>query len=349
MDFRRPARTGLSAASLLAVFVLLIPGLAVAEANPDEEFKAGNWGTRMTVGLNLLQSYYTDNWNGGDKGSVVWTSNLDAEAKKQLSDTWHWYNTLNLAFGQTHQQERGADGELFWPRPDKTEDLIRAESLMRYTRSALSPYFALGFESQFIDQTDPYGRDLSFNPLTFSQSIGISRMLVDNEERTLLARLGFTLHENFREMYLGMPPDDETISESSTDGGLELVLDYDALLLGGRVEYASEIRVYRPFFYSGKSDVEDLAAQALADAGLDADLADYFLTTDIDFTNTFKANITEVINVQLHLRWVYDKYDNSVLPVVEDGAIANAGAVAAAVRKVGQFKQTMSLGLGYTF
>jgi hypothetical protein len=335
--------------ALVALTLVLAPAAAVAEANPDEEFEAGNWGTQMSVGANLLQSYYTNNWNGGDKGSIVWNATLEALAKKQLSDVWHWHNTLSLAFGQNHQQERDADGSLSWQRPDKTTDEIKAESLLRYTRSEWAPFFSVGFESQFLDQTDAFGRDLSLNPLIFSQSVGISRMLVENEERTLLARLGFTVHESVRDIYLSAPPDDETSSESAVDGGIELVLDYDAKLLGGRVEYESEIRVYQPVFYSGKSDVEDLAAQVLLDAGLDEDLADYFLATDIDFSNTFKANITSVINVQLHLRWVYDKYDNTVVPVVEDGGVTNPGAVAAAVRKVGQFKQTMSLGLGYTF
>jgi hypothetical protein len=346
MAFWRFARRGLLLAALTA---LLLPAAALAQEDPDAEFEAGNWDNQLTIGANLLQSYYTDNWNGGDKGSIVWNATLEALARKRLGDAWHWRNTASLAFGQNHQQERRDDGSLAWGRPDKTDDLIEAESLLRYTRSPLAPYFSLGFESQFLDQTDPDGRDLSLNPLIFSQSLGISRMLVENEERTLLARLGFTLQESVRELYLAAPPDDATSTESAVDGGLELVLDYDAKLLGGRVDYASEIRIYQPLFYSGKSDVDDLAAEALTDAGLDADLGDYFLTTDIDVTNTFKASITEVINVQLHLRWVYDKYDNTVVPVVEEGAVSNPGAVAAAVRKTGQFKQTMSLGLGYTF
>ncbi len=346
MAFWRFARRGLL---LAALTVLVIPATAPAEADPDAEFEAGNWGTQLTIGANLLQSYYTDNWNGGDKGSIVWNATLDALARKKLGEAWDWRNTASLAFGQNHQQERRDDGSLAWARPDKTDDLITAESLLRYTRSPLAPYVSLGFESQFLDQTDAYGRDLSLNPLIFSQSVGLSRMLVENEERTLLARLGFTLQESVRELYLATPPDDATSTESAVDGGLELVLDYEASLLAGRVDYQSEIRVYQPVFYSGKSDVDDLAAEALTGAGLDADLGDYFLTTDIDFTNTFKASITEVINVQLHLRWVYDKYDNTVVPVVEEGGVANPGAVAAAVRKTGQFKQTMSLGLGYTF
>ncbi len=67
---------------------LLIPCVAVAAEDVEAEFEAGNWGTEAKLGVNLLQSYYTKNWNGGDKGSIVWTATLDALAKKKLSDAF---------------------------------------------------------------------------------------------------------------------------------------------------------------------------------------------------------------------------------------------------------------------
>jgi hypothetical protein len=62
------------------------------------------------------------------------------------------------------------------------------------------------------------------------------------------------------------------------------------------------------------------------------------------------ANITKVISVKLFTRWVYDKYDNSVKPSVgDDNTLANEADVLTAIRKAGQFKQTMALGFGYKF
>jgi hypothetical protein len=50
------------------------------------------------------------------------------------------------------------------------------------------------------------------------------------------------------------------------------------------------------------------------------------------------------------VHWVYDKYDNTVPAVIDgDGNLENADAVRNAVRKAGQFKQTMSIGLAHTF
>lgn len=334
---------------LLAVgllIALLAPAAARAAEDVEAEFEAGNWGTEVKLGVNLLQSNYSSNWNGGDKGSVVWNSTFDGLAKKKLSADFHLTNTLNLAFGQNHQQERQGD-DLVWRRPDKTTDEVRFESLLRYTRSALDPFFSFRIESQFLDQTDP-NREFTLNPLTFAETLGISRMLVNDGDRQWLARLGFTLQQSVRDIYL--PGTDEVVTESTNDGGVELIFDYKSKYFDDKVDYVGELRFYQPVYYSGKSDLEDLDPAVLAAAGLDADLADYSTVMDIGFKNTFITSITSALNVQFMVHWVYDKYDNTVPAVIDgDGNLENAGAVDNAVRKAGQFKQTMSIGLAHTF
>ncbi|MEZ4388894.1 MAG: DUF3078 domain-containing protein [Candidatus Krumholzibacteriia bacterium] len=342
-----PLRNVRSLAALALLAALLTPVLALAADDADARFESGAWGTELKLGVNLLQSYYTKNWNGGDKGAVVWTSTLDGLAKKKLSDDFQLSNTLHLAFGQNHQQDRDAAGKLVWRRPDKSTDEISFESLLRYMKTELDPFFSVRFESQFIDQTDP-NREFNLNPLQFYETAGISRTLVKEDDREWLARLGFTLHQSKRKLYL--PATDAEVSESTNDGGLELIFDYKSKYLAGKVDYVGELRLYKPLFYSGKSDIEDLDPAVLAAAGLDADLADYTTTADIDFKNTFTTNITSALNVQVMVRWVYDKYDTTVPAVIDDaGNLENAAAVAGAVRKSGQFKQTMSIGLAHTF
>jgi len=333
---------------LLAVgllIALLAPAAALAAEDVEAEFEAGNWGTEVKLGVNLLQSHYSSNWNGGDKGSVVWNSTLDALAKKKLGDDFHLTNTLNLAFGQNHQQERDGD-DLVWRKPDKTTDEIRFESLLRYTRSALDPFFSFRVESQFLDQTDP-NREFPLNPLRFSETLGISRMLVKEGDREWLARLGFSLNQSVRDIYLGA---DEEVTETTNDGGIELIFDYNSKYFDGKVDYVGELRFYQPLFYSGKDDFEDLAPAVLTAAGLDDGLADDTTTMDIDFKNTFITSITSALNVQLAVHWVYDKYDTTVPAVIDgEGNLENADAVRNALRKSGQFKQTLSIGLAHTF
>jgi hypothetical protein len=345
----RYLRTGVLAALLLTGAAVLIPSLAQAEEAMEEALNAGRWATRATVGLNLLQSYYTRNWNGGDKGAVVWTATFNGVAQKKFGDHWHWHNRADLAFGQNHQQDRDQDDNLIWRRPDKSKDEIKFESLLRYTNWEPDPYFSVRFSSQFLDQTDRFGRDFTFNPMEYFVSAGLSRMMIENDDRRLLARLGFTYRLSQRDQYAAAPPDDSVLSESSTDGGLELVLNYDTRLLQDRIEYRGQLRVYRALFYSAKDDVEGLDPGVLVGLGLSADLADYFLATDLDFENNFKASITRLLNVQFSLRWVYDKYDTTVKPVVREGDLVNPLAVEGAVRKSGQLRQTMSIGLAYTF
>lgn len=343
--------------ALALAFLLSLPVLATAAEDVEAEFDAGNWGTELKLGFNLLQSYYTDNWNGGDKGSVVWTGTLDGLAKKKLGESWESTNTMHLAFGQNHQQERAADGELYWPRPDKSTDEIAFESLLRYTKSVLEPFVSARFESQFLDQTDPR-HEFSLNPLEFYETAGISRQLIKNDERQLLGRLGFTLHQSMRDIYLA--DTDMVVDEMTNDGGIELAFDYRSKYFDDKVDYIGELRFYQPIYYSAKSDFEDLDFENAVDPDgnpidLDGDLADYTTALDIDFKNTFVTNITKALNVQFMVRWVYDKYDNTVPLVLgpdDQGdllVVENYEAVKASVRKSGQLKQTMSIGLAHTF
>ena len=338
--------------TILAILAVAALAASVsAQETLDEKVAAGKWGTEVTIGANLIQSYYTKNWNGGDKGSIVWNGTLDAVAQKKLGENWNWLNVLNLAYGQNHQQERDPNGELFWKRPDKTDDLVRFETLMRYMKSQWNPYAAVRFESQFYDQNDPNGA-FTLNPLEFFETLGISRMFVDTEERKFLARLGFTIHQMSRKQYLDREFDTDPLienSSSSSDAGVEVVFNYSDKTLTSIVEYSTQLRLYQPVSYSVKSDLESLGSDGLTALGLPGDLADYTTTLDVDWEHNFKANITKVINVQLYLRWIYDKYDNSVAPVVTDGNLENVASVTSAIRKAGQFKQTLSLGLGYTF
>jgi hypothetical protein len=342
-------RIGTIAVCLLGCALVAGPtGVQAQEESMEEAVEAGRWGTRATIGMNLLQSYHTRNWNGGDKGAVVWAATFNGVAQKRLGDHWHWHNSADLAFGQNHQQDRDENDNLYWRRPDKSTDQIKLESLMRYTSWALPPYFGVRFSTQFLDQSDPSGRDFTFNPMEYFLSAGVSRMLVESDERTLLSRLGFTYRLSQRDQ---IGSEGQILSESSTDGGIELVLTCDTRLLQGRVEYRGQLRAYKALFYSPKDDLDGLDFSDVSLAMLSPDLSDYFMTTDLDFENNFKASITRLLNVQFSLRWVYDKYDTTVKPVVSaDGlTLDNPQAVANAVRKSGQLRQTMSIGLAYTF
>ena len=136
-----------------------------------------------------------------------------------------------------------------------------------------------------------------------------------------------------------------TMSANHMNTLSEMINDYKTRVLNDNVSWTSKLSLYQPIFYSGKDELEDMT-----DADQDPDIADFTTTVDIDWENIFTTQISDLISVNLYTRWVYDKYDNSVFPVLDaEGALAHPEAVRAAVRKAGQFKQTLAIGITYRF
>jgi len=332
---------GLAGTAALIALVSFAAPVQAQDAPPE------GWQKEFDLRLNLLQSSYSSNWHGGDKGSVVWTGNFDGRVERQFSPRTNWRNHLKLAYGQTHNQDRTADGSLYWKKPDKSDDIIDFESLFRWTyASGWDPFVSFKFMSMFQDLNDIDLRSLSFNPLTFKESAGISRPWINQEDRKLMSRLGVAFIQNSRKYYPEFSPVNDIARVGSTEIAAELITEYRVGALDGRVDWESKLTLSLPFAYSGKSVFEDGFTSL---APLPDDIASYTTTLDADWENTFTANITKVISVKFYLRWVYDKYDNSVKPVVEDGALVNEADVHNAVRLAGQFKQTLALGFGYKF
>lgn len=343
-----------------AAYVLAIAGAlgwplhsAMAQDAETEEkvLEVGKWYPTVEAGLTLTQSSYSDNWNGGDKGSIVWSLIGKATLENQLNEKMNWNNVLKLAYGQTHQQTVQTDGERTWDEPEKSTDLIDYETILRFTLGAfVDPFVSGRFESQFQDASDPQGRTLALNPLRFKESAGVAKPLISEENRKLLTRLGLSLRQNVRRQFVEDSPNTDTQSESTNDGGVEWVTDYESKILDERVTWASKLTVYQPLFYSAQDEFDAITTEALSDARLDKDLADFTSVADVDWENIFTTQITKIISVNLYTRLIYDKYDNSVAPAIgEDGAVLNPQDLRVATRKGGQFKQTLSIGLTYRF
>ena len=349
-------RSRWSARSLIGLFLAIqfvIPVLAHAQSAPADtskkrELVVGTWVPFVETGLNLNQSSYTANWNGGDKSSVVWAFLLNADLENQLSPRLNWYNQLKLAYGQTHQQQFDPGGERFWEQPEKSTDLIDFETIFRFTLGAfVDPYVSSRFESQFEDRSDP-DRTLTLNPLKFKESAGIARKIVDTEERQLLTRLGATFRQSSRKTYANPAPDPATLTQNANDGGVEWVTDYRAKVLNDRVSWTAKLSFYKAFFYSGSTAFDALSAGDLQSHGIDPEAGDFPLSVDFDWENIFSTQITKLVSVNLYMRWVYDEYDNSVVPLLDAGGnLSNPADVDAAIRKAGQFKQTLGIGLTY--
>jgi len=333
--------------------VLLMVFAAPPHARGEEEKKVlevGRWYPSVESGINLTQSYYSTNWSGGDRGSIAWTFIANATLENQLDPKVNWLNTLKAAFGQTHQQEVDEDGDRRWDLPEKSTDQLSFETIARFTLGAfVDPFVAGYFETQFRDMSDPNDRPLSFNPLRFKESAGIARQFYKTENRELLSRVGFAVRQNSRRFFVA-ETGRETESETTSDGGLEWVTDQKMKLLSDRIAWTSKLTLNQPLFYSGQEDLDALRPDSLIAHGVDPDIADFPKTVDIDFENIFTNQISKLLSVNLYTRLVYDKYDNSVKPMPGlAGEPANPEALRMAVRKSGQFKQTLTVGVTYRF
>jgi hypothetical protein len=319
------------------------------EEAAQKELEIGKWYFALDVGLAMSQAAYTANWNGGEQGQLAWTSILNSKLENQLRKSVNWRNTLKLAFGQTHNQKHDDAGIRFWDRPEKTTDLIDLESIVRFTMGHwVDPYLAGRAISQFLDITDPFGRDLFISPMTLFLSGGFAREFYRTEDEFLLSRLGGAFRENIRQLYPMAPPDNTKRTEKSHDAGIEWVSDYAIKVLEDKVLWTSKLTVYKPIEYSFRGDMDNISEADREQYGLDGDVSSYPNAVDVNWENIFSAEVTSWLNFNLYFMFVYDKYDNSVLPQFDgNGNLTNPVDVHTAVRKSGQIKQTLAVGLAF--
>jgi len=334
---------------LLLIALCLSAGASGAQEEKKKELEIGKWYPKLDFGLVLTQSAYSNNWNGDEQGQIAWNFILNSALQRQFTPKVNWANNLKLAFGHTHSQKFSADdpGVRVWDRPEKTTDLIDFESLLRFTLHRwVDPYAAVRLLSQFLDSSDPYGRDVWFSPLTLFGSVGVAREFYRTEDEMFLSRVGAAVRQNMRQFYPDPPAiSDDSRTETSHDAGIEWVTDYRIKVLEDKVLWTSKLTVYKPFEYSFRGTMEDVGT-ALGDA----ELSDYPLAVDLNWENIFTAEILSWLNVNLYVMFIYDKYDNSIMPEFNsDGDLINEADVRAAVRKAGQFKETLGIGITYKF
>lgn len=343
--FRRAGSVILAA----LIVTMAAAGAIRAQEKKKVELEIGKWYPKLDVGLVLSQSAYSNNWKGGEQGQVTWTAILNSSLVNQLHKSVNWSNTLKLAFGHTHNQRYEDSGIRVWDRPEKTTDLIDFETLFRFTMGRwVDPYVAGRLLSQFIDNSDPYRRSVWVSPMSIFASAGIAREFFRTEDEMFLSRVGGAVRENIRQFYPYAEPDNTKKTETSHDAGIEWVTDYKIKVLEDKVLWTSKLTVYKPFEYSFRGDLEGVSPDSLDGYGIDRDVSDYPRSVDINWENIFSAEVTSWLNFNLYFMFIYDKYDNSVVPEFDaNGDLLNPDAVKSAIRKSGQFKQTLAVGLAF--
>jgi hypothetical protein len=333
----------------LTLAVLACATQAFAAVPDSLRAKPGPWTYGGTAALNLSQSAYSSNWSGGDKGSINWVLQGDVKAQRQTTRWFNLTNGLQLSYGQTAKQVRDPENpnRIVFDRPEKTTDLIRLESTGRFTLDSwVDPFLGLRFESQFSDQSDPRG-DLSLNPVRLSQTAGLARVLIKDERREWITRVGMSFREVFARAFADTAGD-ATRSFTSVDGGIEWLTTVSQPLVEKKILYQGRLLVFAPLFFDKSGDLETFDRLAIAASPGREAVKDFWQTPSVNFQNTFTAPITKNLNVNLFVQWIYEKYDESTNLDLTKPVAALIPIVDGGIRKAGQFKQTLSIGVTYT-
>ena len=292
-------------ALLVLVAMVLVNVLTVAA------FGEG-WSLGADGNLMVTQNAVSNNWTGGETGSASWTSNFTCLAEKQLHQKIHNRNTLELAFGQSYSQEKESK---VWEKPVKSTDIIKLESIFRFTFGLLVDPFAAGkIESFFFDNSDAE-MDRYVNPAIFTESFGLAKVFVKADGREWTARLGAGFRQNLDKDALVDSLTGKRENQISNDGGLEFVNQFTTPLANDRIILINRVTVFQALFYSEAEEVKGLPNE------------DYWKAPDVNWENIFTGNVTEYIMVNFYTQLFYDKE-------------MDLGA---------QFMQTLSLGLTYSF
>jgi hypothetical protein len=274
----------------------------------NDSSQAEAWKKRLDLNLTLTQNSYSDNWKGGEAGNISWVANTNSGFERRLSEKLTSKTTIKLAFGQTHTQDKETKK---WAKPDKSTDLIDIESLARFTLQAwVDPYFAVRFESQFLDNSYPELKRY-INPKKITESGGVSRQFYKTEKNEVLSRLGLALRQIIIEDIADTAARRTEIT-STNDGGIESVTDVQ-LALADKISYTSKLSLYRALFYSKSDELKGTPQE------------DYWKAIDLNWENAISVSVAKYATVSLYTQLLYDKE----------------------ISKKGRFKETLSLGLTY--
>lgn len=296
---------------------VLCSAMAVTIIGLASYSSTASWKLAIDANLTLTQNAYSDNWVGGEVGAGSWTFGSNFLAEKQLHAKIHNKNTLKLLFGQTYNQDEETKS---WSKPVKSTDLIDFEWIFRMTLGGfVDPFMAGRMETQFLDVSDP-AKNRYINPVRFTESFGVAKVLIKEENREWTARMGGGLRQYIDRDVLVVPVDPgwyppalHRQTQTSNDGGIEFVTDFKTPLAQERITFASKLTLFQALFYSEADKFKGLPSE------------DYWKSMDVNWENIFTASVTKYLMVNLYVQLLYDKE-------IDLGA---------------RFKRTLALGLTY--
>ena len=261
---------------ILSVLLLILSSLSI---------KADPWIYSADVGFVLNGSSYSDNWTGGEVGTMAWKLLSNSMTEKQINPSMNNKNTLELIFGQTYNQDINSRE---WSPPLEAADRIDLESVLRFTFGwVLDPVLVGRMQSQFYDnRVDDNKRYI--NPVDLTESFGVARAIFKSEKKELIVRTGVALKQSIDRGVID-PESSQRTTDITNEGGLELVADLITRTADERITYKSKLSIFESLFRGEESD------------------DDYWRYPNVDWENTFSAGITKYLTVDLYVQVLYDR------------------------------------------
>ncbi len=260
----------------------------------NDDILAAGWEKSFDLSLNATQSSYSNSWVGGEAGNFTWVANGNGIFSKQLTPIFNLRNTVKLAFGETHSQDKETKK---WAKPVKSTDQIDIESLGLFSIKAfIQPYVAFRFESQFMDASVT-NHNRYINPMLLTESAGLARQILKKDKNEILTRLGFAFKENINRSLIQDQVDTSiytTKTITATDGGVESVTDAK-LVLSDKLGYIGKLSLFKPFFYSKKDDYKGTPEE------------NYWKAIKVNWENSMVASVSKYVQVVFYVQWLYEK------------------------------------------
>lgn len=265
--------------SKLFTFLIIFTGLSLI---------AESWTYSADASFLLNGSAYSNNWVGGEVGTMAWKLLSNSMAEKQINPKMNNKNTLELLFGQTYNQDIESRT---WSSPLEADDRIDFESVLRFTLGwVLDPVIAARLQSQFYDNRD-VDNTRYINPVNLTESFGVAKAIFKSEKEELIVRTGAAIKQSIDRGTVD-PLTSEKTTEVSNEGGLELVTDLTTRFADDKITYKSKLSVFEALFKGDKGNNSD---------------EDYWKYPDIDWENTLSAEITKYLTVDLYIQFLYDR------------------------------------------
>lgn len=292
--------------SILITLCLISSSSAQNTTADSIKTKSNRWNLSADVSVAQSQSAYSRNWQGEEEGTISWTSTFNGSAEKQIQPKVNSRTTLKLEYGQSQTQDRQ---QSTWSNPAKSVDNIDLESVLRYSAGIrVDPYVSFRFQSQFTDLRG--NNEYNFNPMIYTESMGLARSVWKKEDRSLIVRLGATIHQRYDRNFLFSDSTEIRGEKTIYDAGLGSVGELTTPLFRERVRVNAKLTVFQALYNSYASETD----------------GDAWKSPDLEFEAIFTTLVTRLIAVNLNVQWLYDQQ----------------------IDKAGRFKEYVTLGLTYS-